>query len=327
MINRTAQIASCIYPLLRLCPHSHCPYFCNMSPPWTNLAGLAIGGPLYGVYFVLYILSTYLLLQRSSGTHASPVYRSTIFVSGLFLFVAVTGNFVLTVVRAFLGFIVVENGTAAAAFFNDNSQITTTVQNVCAALAILISDSVIIYRLWIVWSRNKYVIILPILTLFGLMVALVLSVQTTTHVNSIAEDKGLTPGLIFTLVTNLYSTGLISWKIWNTTKNASAASGNNLRHFLSILVESAGISTTWATFYIVTHQINSDIQFVALIPLPAVAGIANALIQARIGMGKTVERTAPSSYPISSSVLHSTRGGGADTLVGRSDTFVKPEPF
>ncbi|KAJ7722705.1 hypothetical protein B0H16DRAFT_1599973 [Mycena metata] len=297
-----------------------------MSPPWTNLAGLVIGGSLYGVYFVLYILSAYLLIQRSSGAHASPVYRSTIFVSGLFLFVAVTGNFVLTVVRAFLGFIVVENGTVAAAFFDDNSQITTTIQNVCAALAILISDSVIIYRLWIVWSRNKYIIILPILTLFGLMVTLVLSVQTTTHVNNIAEDKGLTPGLVFTLVTNLYCTGLISWKIWNITTNASTASGNNLRHFLIVLVESAGISTTWATFYIVTHQTNSDLQFVALIPLPAVAGIANALIQARIGMGKTVERTVPSSYAVSGFALRSTRSGAAHTLVGQSDTFVKPEP-
>ncbi|KAJ7155773.1 hypothetical protein C8R46DRAFT_433765 [Mycena filopes] len=295
-----------------------------MSPPWTNLAGLAIGGPLYGVYFVLYILSTYLLIRRSSGAHASPVYRSTIFVSGLFLFVAVTGNLVLTIVRAFLGFVSVADGTTAAAFFDDNSQSTTTIQNVFAAMAILISDSVVIYRLWIVWSRNKFVIILPILTLFGLMVALVLSVQTTTHVDDIAQDKGLTPGLIFTLVTNLYLTGFISWKIWQITKGASAASGNSLRGFLSILVESAAISSIWAIFYIITHQINSDLQFVALIPLPAVAGIANALIQARIGMGQAIERTSPSTY---ASAPRSTTAGGADALVGRGETFVKPEPF
>jgi hypothetical protein len=69
----------------------------QMSPPWTNLAGLAIGASLYGVYFVLYVSSTYLLIQRSTGAHASPLYRSAIFVSGLFLFIAVTGVGVINI--------------------------------------------------------------------------------------------------------------------------------------------------------------------------------------------------------------------------------------
>jgi hypothetical protein len=62
-----------------------------MSPPWTNLAGLAVGGPLYGIYLMLYILSTYLLVKRSTGAPSAPLYRSAIFVSGLVLFIAVTG--------------------------------------------------------------------------------------------------------------------------------------------------------------------------------------------------------------------------------------------
>ncbi|KAJ6496182.1 hypothetical protein C8R45DRAFT_1072452 [Mycena sanguinolenta] len=307
-----------------------------MSPPWTNLAGLAIGGPLYGIYFVLYISSTYLLLQRTLGAHASPLYRSAIFLSGLVLFVAVTGNFVLTVVRPFLGFVAFLDGRAPAEFFNDNSQITTTIQNGFAALAILTSDGILIYRLWIVWSRNKFVIILPILTLIGLAIALALSVQTTTRVDSVAEDKGLTPGLVFTLMTNLYCTGLISWKVWNVTKSSSAVNGNNLRDFVVLLVESATFFTAWGIFYMVTHQINSDLQFVALIPLPAVAGITNALIQARIGMGKTVERPLPStgqslSFSTSSSAataLRITTLQSNNIMISRSDVMeIKPTSF
>jgi cytochrome c oxidase assembly factor CtaG len=62
-----------------------------MSPPWTNLASLAIGGPLYGLYVVLYLTSTTILVRRSNRAHTGPLYRSTVFITGLILFVAVTG--------------------------------------------------------------------------------------------------------------------------------------------------------------------------------------------------------------------------------------------
>ncbi|KAJ6561172.1 hypothetical protein DFH09DRAFT_504453 [Mycena vulgaris] len=301
-----------------------------MSPPWANLAGLAIGGFFYGVYFALYVTSTYLLIRRSNGAHGSPLYRSTVFISGLILFVTVTGNFSLTICRPFLGFIVFLNGTQAASFFNDNSQITTTVQNVFAALSILIADAMIIYRLWIVWSHNKRVIIVPTLSLIGLTIALGITVQTTSKITDISQDKGLTPGLIFTLITNLYSTGLISWKVWKITKSSSPVHGNNLRDFVSIIVESAALYTIWAVFYIITHQINSDLQFVALIPLPAVAGIANALIQTRIGLGKTIQTTRPSQSgqggTFSSAHLRMTTGRtNNDAEISRGDLLeMKP---
>ncbi|KAJ6610153.1 hypothetical protein B0H10DRAFT_2438170 [Mycena sp. CBHHK59/15] len=299
-----------------------------MSPPWTNLASLAIGGPLYGLYFVLYLTSTLVLVTRSNGAHNGPLYRSTVFISGLVLFVAVTGNFCLVIARAFLGLIVFQDGTAPATFYNYNSQITTTVQNIFAALSIIMGDFIIIYRLWIVWSQNRYIIILPTLTLVGLIVTLVLTVRTTSHLNNIADDKGLTPGLVFTLVTNLYSTGFISWKIWMITSAASPVHGSHLRHFVAIIVESAAIYTAWAVFYIITHQINADVQFLALGVLPAVAGIANALIQARIGMGQTVERRHPSAPSSSGPLRLTTRLGESTASVSRNEAMeLKSAPF
>jgi hypothetical protein len=51
-------------------------------------------------------------------------------------------NYILTIARAFIGFITFADGTPA--FFNDNSQITTTVQNGFAAIAILVADGMIV---------------------------------------------------------------------------------------------------------------------------------------------------------------------------------------
>jgi hypothetical protein len=48
------------------------------------------------------------------------------------------------VLRPFLGFVYFLDGKAAPAFFDDNSQITTTIQNGFAALAILVRDGIIV---------------------------------------------------------------------------------------------------------------------------------------------------------------------------------------
>ncbi|KAJ6612841.1 hypothetical protein B0H10DRAFT_273586 [Mycena sp. CBHHK59/15] len=94
-----------------------------------------------------------------------------------------------------------------------------------------------------------------------------------------------------------------------------AASHDHIFHsgqnFLAILVESAAIYASvivlqellspltfyrsWAIFYAVTHETNSNVQFIAFDMGPPVVGIANALIQVRVGLGGTIEQTRASS--------------------------------
>jgi hypothetical protein len=55
------------------------------------------------------------------------------------------------VVRPFIGFVVFLDGTAAPAFFDDNSQITTTIQNGFVVVAVLVSDGIIVGSLALLW--------------------------------------------------------------------------------------------------------------------------------------------------------------------------------
>jgi hypothetical protein len=139
-------------------------------------------------------------------------------------------GWVITVLRGFQGFIYGDPNL----FFNDNSQITETVGDVFLAFALTIGDAMIvsrlfirtasarlthleIYRLWVVWSFNKVVIIVPILSLLGFIsrcnsagylhatnercpVSFAITIQATIHLESIALDTGLTPITVFTLV-------------------------------------------------------------------------------------------------------------------------------
>ncbi|KAJ7201226.1 hypothetical protein C8J57DRAFT_1736245 [Mycena rebaudengoi] len=114
-----------------------------MSPALMNLAGLVVETLLYGIYLVLFT-STYLLVGRYKSSRASwkyvPLLRSMVFLSGFCLFAAVSGTWIVTVCRIFIGCVIDGSG---AMWFSDDSQVTETLQNAFTPLSILIGDSMI----------------------------------------------------------------------------------------------------------------------------------------------------------------------------------------
>lgn len=55
-------------------------------------------------------------------------------------------------------------------------------------------------------------------------------------------------------------------------------------------MESAALYTSWVIYYTVCHQVNSNLQWIAIGVGPSVVGIANALIHVRVALGKTIEQ-------------------------------------
>ncbi|KAJ7217600.1 hypothetical protein C8J57DRAFT_1395456 [Mycena rebaudengoi] len=267
-----------------------------MPPPSLasmNFASIIFVTFFYGIYFVLVAISMYLLFRHVKGAPGSANYavvmKSTLSISACVLFIAVTGFWVVTVIRCFEGFIYFKDGLNSNTYFADTSRRAETISYVFFALALVIGDSMIIHRLWVVWSYNKTVVILPVLGVCGFIVSGIIAVEDKLQINH-ARQVGLTLCTVFTIVTNVYCTALISWKIWRITRICIPVGGMNLRHFLGLIVESAAIYTSWIIFYSVTHQMNSLLQFFAVGPIPSIVGITNALIHARVGLGQTVEQ-------------------------------------
>ncbi|KAJ7088007.1 hypothetical protein B0H15DRAFT_842085 [Mycena belliarum] len=263
-----------------------------------NMAGTVMATLFYGMYLVIFVTSLYLLFARAIGPPGAvkytPVLGSVVFISGITLFVTVTGSWVITVVRAFQGFVYFQDGLGAAIYFNDNANVTETVGDIFLGLSLVIGDAMIIYRLWVVWSYNKLVVLLPSLSLSGLFISLVITIRATVHLQDLAMDTGLTPVTSFTIVTNVYCTAFLSWKVWRITRNCNPIGGSNLRNFMAVVVESAAIYTAVILYYTITHQLGSNLQYVAVGALPPVAAIANGLIHVRLGLGRTIEKIAGS---------------------------------
>ncbi|KAF7344886.1 hypothetical protein MVEN_01650800 [Mycena venus] len=287
-----------------------------MSALTTIMVGMATGNFFYGIYFNLFVTSTYLLVNRFSAGKSLDVYRSMMFVSGVVLFLTVTANAVLITVRIFQGFLLFDEGPAA--FFGDNRQ-PTALALVVSIISMLVNDAIMIYRLWIVWSHARLVIIFPVLTFLGLTVTTILAVIELSRTDSIALTLSLTPSFVLTLATNVYCTGGIFWKLWSAT--VTPVDGTNLRDVLAMIVESSLLYTSWALFYTITHQINSNVQYVAIATLPPVAGISNALIQTRLGMGKTIRGLNNSSNTTTGAIRFVQPRGSAGVTSAIPDDF------
>ncbi|KAJ7447965.1 hypothetical protein FB451DRAFT_1289463 [Mycena latifolia] len=263
--------------------------------PMNQLTELTVGSVLYGFYLNLFLTSIYILVKRSRDAHAVPLYRSVMFVLGCALFLAVTAEWVILVIMNFNGFITFEGGTAPQEYFANNRLGIQAALWGTASLSMILNDFMMVYRLWVVWNGNKVVMVLPILSWIGLVVTAIMY-DIAAWGNTITTALVLfIPMVVFIFVTNFYCTGFIVWKIWRITRICNPENGTNLNDFLAMVVESSALYTAWILFLVAAQEDSSPMQYIAFGIHPMVAGMANALLQARIGTGKTIEPTAASS--------------------------------
>jgi hypothetical protein len=98
-------------------------------------------------------------------------------------------HWITTTVSTFQGFIYFQGGQSANVYFSDNGRATETLGDIFLGLSVLIGDSMIvsscsltrriwqnthplhlqIYRLLVVWCYRKVVIIIPVLSMVGLL--------------------------------------------------------------------------------------------------------------------------------------------------------------
>ncbi|KAK0200867.1 hypothetical protein DFS33DRAFT_1355573 [Desarmillaria ectypa] len=273
-----------------------------------NLATVAVESLLYGIFLVLDITSITLLFTRknsiSSGatrTSNFAVVRRPMFIGAVILLVSVTGHWICTIIRLFDAFVNFERGRQALRYYADLSQITEVVKTGFLAGSVVTGDTMIIYRLWIVWGFNYRVIAFPLCTLAGLTVCGVgITYQFAKYIPgqdvfATVAGRWITSDCVFTLLTNVYSSSMIAWYIYRTHKASSAVGGSSLMSVLSIFVESAAIYTTWTTFFMITYLTKTNIQFNTVDFWPEAAGIAFSLINVRIGLGWAQKAGTPSA--------------------------------
>ncbi|KAJ6530751.1 hypothetical protein B0H19DRAFT_1273722 [Mycena capillaripes] len=130
-----------------------------------NLACLILESFLYGLFLLLFISTIYLLAMRRTltGTTRTAKYHLP---SLVFL-----GHWSIVIYQAFFAFIHLGSVAAEDAFYADLAQKAEVAKAVLLSLAILLGDSLVTYRLWVIWGGNLKIVIFPIFALIGVAVA------------------------------------------------------------------------------------------------------------------------------------------------------------
>ncbi|KAJ7368625.1 hypothetical protein DFH08DRAFT_831850 [Mycena albidolilacea] len=260
-----------------------------------------IGSFFYGLFFILAILSTALHIQRIMCNHPSAfralmrsVLRNPMIMAGFTLFLTVTARWILDIIDTAHGLLESDNPQV---YFIAPIRPRAVTGNGLLIASLVICDAMIIYRLWIVWNKSTLVVILPLLALLG-MIAGGIGVTRQLTVMTVGESlfSNGTAGWIvtdsvFNLLTNIYSTGLIAYRIHKINTLVSSAGliringGEDLKSIMAILVESSALLSTWIVFEMITYATKSPLEGFLLVTLGTVSGISFMLINVRVALG------------------------------------------
>ncbi|KAJ7106639.1 hypothetical protein C8R44DRAFT_805603 [Mycena epipterygia] len=245
-----------------------------------SMATVVLESLLYGLLLVLFSTNLYLRITRYARPRVfvsrGGLWWNHIVISNMAIFVTCTVHWIITVERFFLAFL----GSAGdpLQFYLDESQLTLVMSNNLVIVAVLIGDTVIIHRLWIIWNRDLRVVFVPVLSWLGIL---------TLEIAYIFTQSTITNNSILTAwATNLIpNSAFIAWRIWKTSRAEVEVGGGLLMPVLGILIESAVIWTTWEISFGATFWTGSTLQLILSDLTPSIVGLVNLLIYLRIGLG------------------------------------------
>ncbi|KAH8829598.1 hypothetical protein DL96DRAFT_1065550 [Flagelloscypha sp. PMI_526] len=279
--------------------------FLSTIPPlkWT-LVTIVLHAFLFGIFLVLAVLSSTILLLRGSKTgRQGSLWLHPLFVGGIILTVLVTAHWVLSLDRA-LAAALSESPTS---FYRVHDPQGVILLALCW-LSAMLCDLMVMYRLWVIYSRTPKVMIFPFCTI---SVLLVTASFIFYELARLKPDEGLyKPSLArwyiadgsFSFCTNVYCTILIAWKVWRTVPRVGqrgVAESRLLKTVLPIISQSTILYTGITAIYYIGYFAHLSIQWPILYIWPPVAGISFMLISTHIAMSWAV-RSSPERIAVSS---------------------------
>ncbi|KAF7307845.1 Aminotran-5 domain-containing protein [Mycena kentingensis (nom. inval.)] len=278
------------------------------------LTALVAESLLVGLLALLSVITVYLVAHRPKSAVAPSKYLLSFpFVGAATLVFLASLHWGISLYRAFSAFIGLGNIEAQHSFYVDIAQPTSVVKEAIYLLALSLADVLVVHRLWIIWGR-RWAVASP-----ALLATIATTGLATVIITKVAHcDPGCTdccrkqlitwgiPWYFISVIMNFYSTGSgipelsLLWGIYlpagliiyrdrhslyvNTTPAMHALIGKFKQKFLSIIVESAAIQTTWLTLNSIVVASRSDGEFFFMDTFPAMVAVSAMLVHARVGL-------------------------------------------
>ncbi|KAJ6552037.1 hypothetical protein DFH09DRAFT_600908 [Mycena vulgaris] len=249
---------------------------------------------LYGVYAVLFTAVIYLFRSRRGS---QPETVRWVLLGLVVQYLTITAHWINTIYETFFVFLHL-GGDAAAAFYSDLSTPSAVMHITLLVICTLVTDLLVIHRLYAICSHRPKAILIPAILLVGeavsgggIIIGFTKSYPNEGYSIEYSLSNGwVTTHLVVSILISTYSSGMISWKIWRIRKALNILSDHisgvtPLTSVLAILVESAALQTITSIGILVTFHVGFIGQVVCSGNAAAIFGISTVLIHARIGLG------------------------------------------
>ncbi|TFK50627.1 hypothetical protein OE88DRAFT_277838 [Heliocybe sulcata] len=127
-----------------------------------ELVGLVVECILYGIFVILHGAAMYLTFLKRQRAKINKV----MVLVAIMMLILATIQLIADTTSIFLAFISRDRADRIA-FMQDVTQPVFIVKHTTLILMILVSDSFVTYRCWVVWKKNFWVVILPICLTLG----------------------------------------------------------------------------------------------------------------------------------------------------------------
>ncbi|KAJ8488673.1 hypothetical protein ONZ45_g13866 [Pleurotus djamor] len=269
----------------------------------TEVVVVSDQGLLYGVYASLFFEAMYLMVKQRMMIKSGP---SRVFFWGcLLMFIVATIHIALNVLRLLRGYVFLSGEVGPAQYFLDLGRWENVAHDALNAFMTWIADGLIIYRAFLVWNNNFYVIILPCLLLIMSIIANAIALKEFTQAPmgtifgpSLKHWMNSIYALAF--VQNVMTTGLIAYRIWRQERESNqvgihtSGSRSSLMPIVRIVIESAMIYVVELLVLIILYALHHNGQFVVQESVVPTVGIVFTLLTIRIIMRAQVT-TNPTS--------------------------------
>jgi len=261
----------------------------------SELAGLVVESILYGIFICLSLAALHTLLRRRRQSSLNiPMLTAAIV-----MMVLATSQIVVDTVNIFGAFISLERQQRIL-LLSDVTQPIFAAKHAIYFTMMLIGDIIVIYRAFIVWESNFWVIVFPSLCSLGSAISAYQTIWAVRHIASASIKAETGWGLAvfsLSLAANTIATGLIAFKIWQSERHLKFAMGaSNASHsrtslmpVVILVIESGLLNAAYLLAYtIVLRSGSHGLEIMASIATPYIGIIFSGVI---ICAGLAAQRT------------------------------------
>ncbi|KAK7039156.1 hypothetical protein VNI00_010060 [Paramarasmius palmivorus] len=270
-----------------------------------ELAGLFAEGALYGIFLCLFFVCTRDLLRRRRRRKATLSWP--MIVAGILLILLATARFIVDCANVSVAFIHHDPRSARLAYLQDVTQPLFTAKHMILIVSLLIGDSFVNFRCWVVWGKNIWIVIVPTaisFLSFGSGCYLMWAYSNLPNQTVLTETTWLKMLFALSLVANAIATSLLAYRIWSVNrrmKDMVDDSTSTLTPVVRIILESGMLNAAYLFAYVMAIAFGSQgLELISEMATP-LTGIIFSIVILRVAHARYDDTfyttNAPSTIP------------------------------